>query len=290
MEGFDVTFQGGHQPAFDDVPPQHRHHLLGVDYVHVRGLQGGDLYVTRFGWPVAEYLLPGKWFAGQEFSKVGRALTGATGAVYRVPVVHPVTRRLALVVKFSRFGQDTNVTVVDPELRCDTQLARRIANAQFLPPFEEFGNLVQLRRSPGPIIRTKQPLAIYSPPTRYLDWELGRSAHLLSHYAQQLLHCQTTRPESELIRYNPDRMYILLYRWTKGIDAVQACADGFLSTAEMEKLTHVTRECFMKKGWIVLDHKPGHIIVRSSCKEHSLIRRHGEIIWALIDYELLFPL
>ncbi|MCE9554608.1 MAG: hypothetical protein K8T91_14720 [Planctomycetes bacterium] len=290
MEGFDVTFQRGRKRAFDDVPPQHRHCLLGVDYVHVRGLQGGDLYVTRLGWPIAEYLLPDQWFIGQKFSKVGRALAGATGAVYRVPVAHPVARRLALVVKFSRFGQDTNVTVADPKLRADTQFVRQLANAQFLPPFEEFANLVRLRASPGPTIRTKQPLAIYSPPTRYLDWELGRSAHLLNLYTHQLLDGQTTHPGSEHVRYNPERMYIHLYRWIEGLDAVQACEAGLLSNDDMEKLTDVARECLSRKGWIVLDHKPRHVIVRPSAGRKGLVRRNGQIVWALVDYELLLPL
>ena len=290
MEGFDITFQRGRKRAFDEVPPQHRHCLLGVDYVHVRGLQGGDLYVTRFGWPIAEYLLPDKWFVGQKFSKVGRALAGATGAVYRVPVAHPVATRLALVVKFCRFGQDTKVTVVDPRLRGDTQFLHRLENAQFLPPFDEFGNLVRLRESPGPTIRTKQPLAIYSPPTRYMGWELGRSAHLLSTYSHQLLEGQTTHADAAQVQYDPERMYIHLYRWVEGIDAAQACDAGLLSTAEMEQLTDTVRERFMHKGWIVLDHKPRHVIVRPSANGGGLVRRDDQLVWALVDYELLVPL
>lgn len=290
MEGFDLTFQRGLKPGFDDVPPRNRRVLLGVDYAHLRGLQGGDMYVTRDGWPVAESLLPDKWFVGQKFSRIGRALAGATGAVYRVPVAHPLVGEFAIVVKFSRFCQDTQVTIVDSKLLSDERFASRVDDAQFLPPFEEFASVIRMRASPGPVIRIKQPLAIYSPPTRYVAWELGRSPHLLNRYNYRLMHSQASEPSEEHVRYDPERMYILIYRWIKGIDAVQACEAGMLSTKEMESLTDMVRECILQKGWIVLDHKPRHVIVRPSKGEERLMRRDGRPLWALVDYELLFPL
>ena len=64
-----------------------------------------------------ESLLPEHWFVGRRFSKVGRPLLGATGAVYRVPVPHPAREDFAVVVKFSRFCQSVGITAVDPNLK-----------------------------------------------------------------------------------------------------------------------------------------------------------------------------
>ncbi len=42
-------------------------------------------------------------------------------------------------------------------------------------------------------------------------------------------------------------------------------------------------------GWVVLDHKPRHLILRQQKKSKKLLMRRGVPVLGLIDYELLFP-
>ena len=287
MEQFNYKYGRIYQPAFDDVPAGHRFNLFGVDYVRIVGKQGGELYVTRHGWGCVESVLPGAWFVGGRFKKVGRALAGATGAVYRVPVVHRARDDFALVVKFSRAAQDISVTLVGRGDHLDDEERARIEAAEFLSPFEEFGNLVQLRTAAKSGIPTKHPLAIYSPPTRYLDWELGRKTYLCARMNRALEESQHDAPHDHRIKYDWERLYILLYRWIDGIDAEAAMQSGMISKDQMIALGQEARDRMRRLGWMVCDHKPRHVIVRSTRQQTSLLRRHQQVKWALIDYELL---
>lgn len=287
MEQFDYRFRKVYQPAFDKVPAGARVRLFGVDYVHMRGKQGGDLFVTRHGWGCVESILPDAWFVDERFRKVGRALAGATGAVYRVPVAHRARANFALVVKFSRAGQDTNITVLDDGLHLDAQEKARVEEAEFLSPFEEFGNVARLRAAAKSAIPTKQPLAIYSPPTRYLDWQLGRNAGICWRMNKGLEASQRDTPEERRIRYDWERLYILLYRWIDGFDAEAAMRGGAISRETMEALGQAARTALRRLGWMVCDHKPRHVIIRAARSGAGLLQRSHGIKWALIDYELL---
>lgn len=289
MERFDFTFRKGRKPAFAEVPPDRKRRLLGVDYVHLKGRQSGELWLTRHGWEVAESLRPEHWFVGRKFSKVGRALAGATGAVYRVPVPHQGCRDFALVVKFNRFCQSVGVTVIDPNLRFTEGQINRIKSAYFLSPFAEFGNLNRLRSSAGLKIPTKTPLGIYCPPARYLDWQLGREPHLKGFHSSTLLADQAHLPAQERLDYDWERQYIMLYRWLGGIDAEDAVESGIISEEQMIELGKQARGRLKDHGWEVMDHKPRHVIIRQA-RNDRLIRRKGQIVWGLIDYELLYPL
>jgi hypothetical protein len=55
-------------------------------------------------------------------------------------------------------------------------------------------------------------------------------------------------------------------------------------------MTEMVRQELAEKGWVVLDHKPRHIIVRPVQGGTGLLSRQGKPVWALIDYELLFPM
>lgn len=37
-----------------------------------------------------------------------------------------------------------------------------------------------------------------------------------------------------------------------------------------------------------MDHKPRHVIVRRN-RRGELAKRQGQVLWGLIDYELLYP-
>ena len=290
MEQFNYKFGKLHQPSFDDVPLSQRFTLFGVDYVRMSGEQGGQLFVTRHGWGCVESVLPGAWFVGGRFKKVGRALAGATGAVYRVPVVHRAREDFALVVKFSRAAQDIRVTLVDRGAHLNEEERARIDQAEFLSPFEEFGNLVQLRTLARSEIPTKHPLAIYSPPTRYADWQLGRKSYLCSRMGRALEASQSDAPDDHRVTYDWERLYILLYRWIDGIDAEAAMQAGMISKDRMIDLGLEARLTMRRHGWMVCDHKPRHVIVRNTRRQTGLLRRDQQVKWALIDYELLVPL
>jgi hypothetical protein len=287
MEGFDLTLGRGLKPPFDDAPERFRRRISGVDYLHLKGRQSGDLFITREGWPAASSILPERWFTGEQFRKPGQALAGATGAVYRVPVAHPVRSRFALVVKFSRFGQDVGITVAGDELTSDEDFMARVDHAEFLPPFEEFGNLARLRAVCGRQFATKAPLAIYSPPTRYLAWQLGRKNHLQATFARRLSASQAD--DESAVEYDWERLYILLYRWMDGLDAEQACGSGLISPAQMREMTQQSAALLRRLGWMVLDHKPRHLILRQHSRTRRPLVRHGKPVLGLVDYELLVP-
>jgi hypothetical protein len=289
MEGFDLSLGKGLKPHFDDAPARLRRRISGVDYLHLKGRQSGDLFITRVGWPVASSILPERWFTGAKFSKPGQALAGATGAVYRVPVAHPVRSNFALVVKFSRFGQDVGITVAGRQLNEDADFMSRVDHAEFLPPFEEFGNLMRLRSQCRGHFVTKAPLAIYSPPTRYLAWQLGRKSHLQSTYSHRLLTSQGSSGADEKVEYDWERIYILLYRWMNGIDAEQAFGAELISESRMIEWTLQVATVLRQLGWVVLDHKPRHLILRQQKKARSPVMRRGAPALGLVDYELLYP-
>lgn len=287
MERFDITLRKGRKPPFEAVPAANRRNLFGVDYVHLKGRQSGDFFLTRPGWRVVESLLPEHWFVGRKFSKVGRALAGATGAVYRVPVPHAARKDFALVVKFCRFAQNCGEVTVDPALNFSEEHIDRIKSASFLSPFEEFGNLCRLRRAAGLRIPTKTPLGIYCPSARYLEWQLGREPHLKNRYSGALQADQQDLPPERRLGYDWERHYILLYRWIDGVDAEQALDAGLVNHSEMIDLGHRARDALARYGWEVLDHKPRHVIIRVG-RNGRLVMRDGDLLWGLVDYELLY--
>jgi len=289
VEGFDLTLGRGIKPTFDDAPPAFRYRIAGVDYLRIQGLQGGDLYVTREGWPAVACLTPDRWYNGERFHKAGRALAGATGAVYRVPVEHRANPNFALVAKFSRVGQEVGITAVGSGLHDDPELASRLAGAEFLPPFEEFAHLCRLRSQCRGLFATNTPLAVYSPPTRYLPWQLGRKRHLQSDFTRRLHASQADAGTGGRAVYDWERLYILLYRWMDGFDAEQAVRSGALSPARAEAWTREAAARLRELGWVVLDHKPRHLILRTHRRTGALLCRAQRPVLGLVDYELLYP-
>jgi hypothetical protein len=192
------------------------------------------------------------------------------------------------VVKFNRFCQSVGVTAIDPNLNYGQDRVNRIKSSHFLSPFEEFGSVAKLREAAGLRIPIKTPLAIYSPPTRYLDWQLGRESHLKSIHSRSLMNNQAGLPDEKRIDYDWERQYILLYRWMNGVDAETAVHKGLISESQMVALGRIARETMEAHGWEVMDHKPRHVILRMR-RNDQLARRKGELLWGLVDYELLYP-
>ena len=265
---------------FPAIPPDLRAQaqqlsLLGVDYARTSTGDGGELYLTRFGLPFWKHLLPENWYAPDWFGLHRKRLQG-TSAVYRVPTRNIQGRALDLVVKFSRVGEVVPV---------DTLTVCQFINAEFNSPFEEFALLMELRRGrTGPRairILTQRPLAIYAPSKRLALWQTGRSEHKI-----QAKIAQHPGVEIDILRE-----YVLLFGWVKGLDAVETADYWRLDTQRRKGFLSQTNSLVIhelaQKGYRVVDMKPQHIILRPR-KDRALLRdRHRQIVYALVDYELL---
>jgi hypothetical protein len=272
---------------FEKLPPEMVVRAFGVDYGHVETQEGGDLFVTRLGWPVLERLLPAQWYADGWYATKGGQLKGSTGSVYRVTSRPVKGKSLDLVVKFSRMAQEMPLEVstgfpdhLPPEV---------IANARFNSPMEEFGLLMELRSGGAapelPRLRTQKPLAIYAPPETFQLWELGRSRSRFDSHGHLLSRDQEHQPKA--MELDIRRMYVLLYGWIKGKDAEEAASAGQLDPTELERLTVEVLEELRERGFRVLDTKPKHFIVRPRRRTGDLLSRSGALVYGIIDYELL---
>lgn len=252
--------------------------LIGVEYARLKTEDGGDLYLTRFGLPFREQLAPKNWYAREWFSARRIRLEG-TSTIYKVPTRPVRGISLDLVVRFSRMAQEVNL---DPFTLGDN------IQAEFNSPFEEFALVMELRKrcagvTPARIL-TKKPLAIYVPSERLLDWQTGRLESKMA--AKRARH-----PEAKL---EMSRQYILLYRWIKGLNAVQV-AHALNMTAMsashfLKKTTLRVIQDLKQHGFRVVDIKPEHVLLRMHSDQSLLRRRNGDPIYALVDYELLEPI
>ena len=249
--------------------------LLGVDYHHLKTSDGGDLYLTAFGLPFWEHLLPENWYAPEWFAAKRERLEG-TSTVYKVPTRTVNGKMLNLVVKWSRVGEVVPL---------DTLTVNKFIHAEFNSPFEEFSLLMELRKGdlgPGAIhIRTQRPLAIYVPSERMQDWQTGRS--------EDKIRAKVTRHPG--IELDILRQYVVLFGWIKGQDAVETANYFHLeSRTRVEFLARttslVTHELW-QKGYRVIDMKPAHVILRPGPNRSLLRDRNGQFAYALVDYELL---
>ena len=272
---------------FERLPPERVVRAFEVDYGHVRTPEGGDLFVTHFGWPWLSTLLPGAWYANRRYVEEGERLPGATGHVYRLATVLASGRRVGFVVKFSRVAQDVSIMVqtsfpddVPPET---------LEAARFNSPLEELGLVMELRRGVfGPRlvrIRTQYPLAIYVPPEECKPWELGRSTSTFHTHSRLLAEDQESAVKA--IELDIKRMYVLLYGWIEGRDAEQMFESGEITEEEFRDLTPRVIEDLRCRGFRVLDNKPKHFILRRRGNGSMLRDRDGRLAYGLVDFELL---
>jgi hypothetical protein len=246
--------------------------ILGVDYVHVKTSDEGDLYVTKFGWPFLEHLKPESWYEKEWFEQSREKLIG-TSTVYKVrtkPIRH-ISKEL--VVKWCRVGEQVPI---------DTFTLNKFVEADFNSPYEEFALVMELRDDRSArIVRTHKPMAIFVPAERLKLWQTGRSH---SKMAQK----KAKYRDVELDIY---RQYILIYEWVKGVSVTEVVAplipDKEKRMEELRSLTFRVADDLHRKGFQVLDMKPEHIIVRPR-PDGSLPRERGNLFpYALVDFELL---
>jgi len=274
---------------FNEVPRSLRRRVYGIPYVRLDDTTGGRLWVTRHGWQHLPHLDPAKWYLDGQFSRRGKRLSEGSGAVYRVSSTVSVGRPIELVVKFSRMAQDLPL---DVSSQFPGGVPRHVVDAaEFNDPFQEFGLLEELRNSRcGPSslrVRTKRPLAIYSPGKRFELWQLGRTEDRFRQHARQLVEDQETLEHGmKAVEMSIDRQYVYLFHWVRGIDAQSLMQAGALSAPEASALVVNVIEDLAATGFRVLDNKPGHVILRKR-PAGRLLRRDGRLVYALVDFELL---
>jgi hypothetical protein len=276
------------EAPFDELPPDLRVRVFGVDYAHVRPPEGGDLYLTRYGWPYLAQLLPANWYQDRWYAESGERLPGSTGHAYHV-LTRPVGgKRADLVVKFSRVAQDVPLTIatsfpdaVPPEV---------LANARFNSPWEEFGLVMELRRGgfdpKGLRVLTQHPLAILAPPEQYALWQLGRSEGSFLQHDRLLAEDQENAVRA--IELDIRRIYAVVYQWIKGCDAQEFFEAGDLGAEDFRGFTPRVIGELEQSGYRVLDNKPKHFILRKRSGDGKILRgRDGRATYALVDFELL---
>jgi hypothetical protein len=244
--------------------------LMGVHYAHLKTSDGGDLYVTKYGLSFLEHLKPENWYEREWFRKHRERLNG-TSTVYKVPTKPIHNRSIDLVVKWSRVGQDVPL---------ETKVIDDILNAEFNSPFEEFALVEEMRIGnygpPELRIYSQRPMAIYVPPERLQLWQTGRSKYKINMKVKR-------HPGVEL---DILRQYILMYEWIKGVDAAEAFHQLRIPQEKLHALTHKVQEDLRTKGFWVADFKPAHIIIRKR-NDGSFVHRHDEILYGVVDFELL---
>ncbi len=277
--------------AFEDVPASNRRRVYGVDYIHLPLEAIGDLYLTRFGWRRCSSLHPDQWYTGKRYKEIGCRLDGASGVVYRVPVQPPDgTVPDILVVKFSRVAQNVPLYIRSTFPEGVSQDV--IDQAEFNDPFEEFGLLTALR-SPAPNhsappVRTKRPLAIFSPQQKYDHWQISRNK---SEFARHRARLKKNLDQSgESVDLDVNRDYITIFEWVKGENAQDLFMEGVLEQEDLRNLTGQVVDDLKQHGFVVLDNKPRHFILRRTSDGRDVLRHGDRIVYALVDFELLRPL
>lgn len=238
--------------------------ILGVDYLHVRLEGHDDLYVTHFGAQSLQHLLPENWWEREWFEANREPLPGSS-TIYRVRTKEVGGAPKDLVIKWSRVGQDIpGDTAHGPHL------------GEFNSPFEEFALVLEMRdarhESPG-VIRTHRPLAIFCPQRRVALWRTGRKEHKF----------ERKRRDHVEIELDAFRHYVLIYEWIKGVDITHTS----LPAPQVEGLTLAAEADVRRKGFVVADRKPHHVIVRPDSTGAPRRNSRGRIPYALVDFELL---
>jgi len=275
------------RPPFQLLPAGQRARVFGVEYAIVPQSDGGELYVSRVAWHWLDYLRAERWWDTTACAVRGERLTGSTGTVYRARSTPPRLPPRDLVVKFSRVAQDVPLFIPDEFL--DSLPRTAVADARFLSPFAEFGLLHALRENilnHGPHrLRTKMPLAIYSPPQKYPLWQTGRHADIFRSHQRSMAHDQFENGLAQ-VQLDIERDYLGIFAWIDGIDAEEAFRRGMIDGELLVLLARSSNHALSRLGYRVLDNKPRHLIVRPR-PDGTLLQRNGKIIYTMIDFELL---
>ncbi|MBN1797466.1 MAG: hypothetical protein JW822_02750 [Spirochaetales bacterium] len=244
--------------------------ILDVEYAHIKFKNKSDLYLTKYGLPFVENLKPENFILDKEWFDNNSVRLSGTSCTYKVKTKSIAQKSIDIVIKYNRMGQDIP----------GAEHIDYLGSAEFNSPFEEFSLVMELRNSKYEskgVIITQKPLAIYVPQERLELWQVGRRKYKMQSKIEK---------HNEVI-LDMFRPYIVIYEWIKGIDAVQAYTQHRLSQKQMEQLTVNAERTMRKKGFIVRDRKPHHIIIRPQKNGNPLADQRGNILYAVVDYELL---
>jgi len=244
--------------------------VLGVDYLHLQLEDGSDLYVTEYGLPFARHLLPENHWADKDWFAAHSVKLPGTSALYKITTKEVAGISKDIVLKWNRMGQDIPGKTEVSEL----------AGAEFNSPFEEFSLVIELRNvryeSPGEIY-THKPLAIYVP-RKYVEAErLGRRQYRI----------EAIQKKHEEITLDLNRQYAVMYEWVKGMDAAEAFRRQMIDEETVSDLISESDGKMRGKGFLVSDNKAHHIIIRPKRTGEFTRDRQGQMLYALIDFELL---
>ncbi len=223
--------------------------VLRVVYGHVKTSDGGDLYLTRFAEPYLEHFRIDNWYEKEWFDAHKIRLLG-TSSVYRVPTKEINGKSLDLVVKHCRVGEDVPI---------DTHTLQEFCDAEFNSPWEEFSLVMEMRESTyGPRdmrVKTQRPLAIYVPPERMQPWQSGRSRSKIN-------RIQAKHPGIDL---DILKQYKMIYEWIEGKNLLEVFEHVDINNdelvAHLKKINYTVLADLGKKGYLVADMKPEHIII-----------------------------
>ncbi len=267
--------------------------VLGVVYAHVKTADGGDLYLTRFAVQYQEHLEAHNWYEADWFNTHKTRLEG-TGSVFRVPTKEVEGKSLDLVVKNCRVGEDVPL---------NTHTLEEFRDAEFNSPWEEFSLVMEMREGRyGPRelkIYTQRPLAIYVPPEKMQVWQSGRSKAKIN-------RIWAKHPGIDL---DILKQYKLIYEWIEGNNIKEVFAHIDVNDDErirhLKKINYQAMADLDKKGYLVADMKPEHIIIsgadtkriaelgeaRTLDPSREQIAYLHELVhagrYSIIDYELL---
>jgi hypothetical protein len=265
--------------------------VFGTDYLHLELSGKGDLYVTSWGLPILEHLLPDNWGDEEYYNRPEntdlRVNLEGSAHPYKITTKEVNGRTIDIVVKWCRVGSQVPLYAT---AKADFISEDDIVHARWNSPFEEFGLLMDLRQSNRYFKRkllTQRPFAIYTPSEKLALWKTGREEWRMRWHHELLRKDQYGLPGEEAIQLDIHRIYALIYGWVKGKDAAHVFQELGLDEKELEEMTRqVYFEDMMNRGYRVLDTKPTHFIIRA--KNGSPVRdRQNRIIYALVDFELL---
>lgn len=267
--------------------------VLGVVYVHTKTSDGGDLYLTRFAEQYRKHFDIGNWYESNWFNKYKTRLDG-TGSVYRVPTKEVEGKVLDLVVKNCRVGEDVPL---------DTHTLQEFCGAEFNSPWEEFSLVMEMqegRYGPKDLhIKTQLPMVIYVPPEEMQIWQSGRSRAKINRI----------RAKHPGIDLDILKQYKLIYAWIEGHSLPEVFQH--IDVSDDERIRHLKTldksviSDMGKKGYLVADMKPAHIIISGndtkrvqeignaqgvdSAKEqiNYIYNLISEGKYSVVDYELL---
>jgi hypothetical protein len=268
--------------------------VLHLVYFHTKTSDGGDLYLTRFAEPYEEHFDIRNWYEKKWFHAHRLRLKG-TSSVYKVPTKVVNGKSLDLVVKNCRVGEDVPL---------DTHTLQEFCDAEFNSPWEEFSLVMEMRESTyGPRdmrVNTQRPLAIYVPPERMQPWQSGRSRSKINR-----IQAKHTGIDFDILK-----QYKMIYEWIEGNNIAEVFEHIDINNEEIaEHLKVINYKVIAdleKKGYLVADMKPEHIIISEDdtlvvgeiARSENPIEAPGKQVrflyqliaegrYSVIDYELL---